>query len=95
MIIQKAKDIWLCQKHVSRKGVIFLQETHSVQKDEQVWTNQVGCGMGSMFFSHGKSEVRGDLTAFREGIKYKVTEKHIDTEGRYIVLRLHSLCITW
>ena len=27
------------KKHVSRKGVIFLQETHSVQKDEQVWTN--------------------------------------------------------
>ena len=41
-----------------------------------------------MFFSHGKSNARGALIAFREGIKYKVIEKYIDTEGRYIVLNL-------
>ena len=76
------------KKHVSGKGVIFLQETHSVQRDEQVWTNQFGCGTGSVFFSHGKSDARGILIAFRDGIKYKVIEKHIDTEGRYIVLNL-------
>ena len=76
------------KKHISRKGVIFLQETHSVQKDEQVWTNQFGCGTGSVFFLHGKSDARGVLIAFREGIKYKVIEKYIDTEGRYIVLNL-------
>ena len=28
------------------------------------------------------------LIAFRKGIKYKVIEKYIDTEGRYIVLNL-------
>ena len=53
-----------------------------------VWTNQFGSGTGSVFFSHGKSEARGVLIAFREGIKYKVIEKYIDTEGRYIVLNL-------
>ena len=41
-----------------------------------------------VFFSHGKSDDRGVLIAFREGIKYKVTEKHIDTEGRYVLLNL-------
>ena len=76
------------KKHVSRNGVIFLQETHSVQKDEQVWTNQFGCGTGSVFFSHGKSDARGVLIAFQEGKKYKVIEKYINTEGRYIVLNL-------
>ena len=76
------------KKHVSHKGVIFLQETHSVQKDEQVWTNQFGCDTGSVFFSHGKSDSRGVLIAFREGIKYNVIEKYIDTEGHYIVLNL-------
>ena len=41
-----------------------------------------------MFFSHGKSNARGGLIAFQEGIKYKVIEKYIDTEGHYIVLNL-------
>ena len=62
------------KKHVSREGVIYQQETYSVQNDEQVWTNQFGCGTGSVFFSHGKSDARGVLIAFREGIKYKVIE---------------------
>ena len=59
-----------------------------MQKDEQVSTNQSGCGTGSVFSSHGKSDTRGVLIAFREGIEYKVIEKYIDTEGRYIVLNL-------
>ena len=37
---------------------------------------------------HGKSDARGILIAFQEGIKCKVIEKYIDTEGRYIVLNL-------
>ena len=61
-----------------------------MQKDRQVWTNQFGCGTGSLLFSRGKSDARGILIAFREGIKYKVIEKYIDTEGRYIVLNLLS-----
>ena len=28
------------KKHVSRKGIVFLQETHSVRKDENLWTPQ-------------------------------------------------------
>ena len=28
------------EKHFSRRGIILLQETHSVQKDEKVLTNQ-------------------------------------------------------
>ena len=59
-----------------------------MQRDEQVWTNQFGCGTGSVFFSHGKSDARGILIAVREGIKYKVIEKYIDKEGRYIVLNM-------
>ena len=59
-----------------------------MQKDEQVWANQFGCGTGSVFFSHRKSDAGGTLIAFLEGIKYKVVEKYIDTEVRYIVLNL-------
>ena len=56
------------KRHVSHKGVIFLQETHSVQRDEQVRTNQFGCGPGSVFL-HGESDPRGVLIAFRGGLQ--------------------------
>ena len=29
------------KKQVSRKGTVFLQETHSVRKDENLWANQL------------------------------------------------------
>ena len=52
------------KKQVSCKRVVFLQETHSVQKDEKIWTNQFGCGQGSIVLSHGKSDARGVLVAW-------------------------------
>ena len=74
------------KKHVSRRGIVFLQETHSVRKDEKLWTNQFGCGVRSMIFSHGKSDARGVLIGFREAIKYKIKARYVDKNGRYIVL---------
>ena len=68
------------KKHVSRK------ETHSVRKDEMLWTNQFGCGDRSMIFSHRKSDARGVLIGFREAIKYKIKARYVDRNGRYIVL---------
>ena len=76
------------KKHVSRRGIILLEETHSVQKDEKVWTNQFGCGKGSVIFSHGKSDATGVLVAFREAVDYKINSQHVDNNGRYIVLNL-------
>ena len=76
------------KRHISCEGAIFLQETHSVQKDEHVWTNQFGCSNCSVFFSHRKSDARGTIIACWEGIKHKVIEKYTDTEGHYIVLNL-------
>ena len=48
-------------KHSSPKSIIFLQETHSTEKAESVWTNQWGCGRGSILFSHGTSGSKGVL----------------------------------
>ena len=49
-------------------------------------TNEYGCGQGSIVFSHGKSDARGFLVAFQEGLKYKVRAQYVDDNGRYIVL---------
>ena len=72
------------KKQMSLKGIIFLQETHIINKIEGLWTKQFRCGKGSIMFSHGKSDVRGALIAFREGLKYKIIAKHIDNNGRYM-----------
>ena len=76
------------KKRVSQRGIILLWETHSVQKDENVRTNQFGCGKRSVIFSYGKSDARGVLVAFREAVNYEIISQHVDNSGRYIVLNL-------
>ena len=49
-------------------------------------TNQFGCGQGSIAFFHSKSDARGVLVAFREGLKYKVSAQYVEDNGRYVVL---------
>ena len=44
-----------------------------MKKDEKVWTNQFGCGKGSVIFSL---------------CDYKINSQHVDNNGRYIVLNL-------
>ena len=53
-----------------------------------MWTNQFGCGKGSVIFSYGKSDVRGVLVAFQEAVDYKINSQHVDNDGSYIVLNL-------
>ena len=48
----------------------------------------IGCGKGSVIFSHGKSDARSVLVAFREAVDYKINSQHVDNNGRYIVLNL-------
>ena len=88
VILRNKKDFNYVKKHVSRRGIILLQEAHGVQKDEKVWTNQFGCGKGSVIFSHSKSIARGALVAFREVVNDKIISQHVHNNGRYIVLNL-------
>ena len=39
-----------------------------------------------LLYFYGKSDARGVLVAFREGLKYKVRAQYVDDTGRYIVL---------
>ena len=61
---KRRKTFKFLKKHASRKGIVFVQETDSLRKDETLWTNQFGCGDRSMIFSHGKSDARGVLIGF-------------------------------
>ena len=50
----KCRKVFNYMEKTSRKRITFLQETHSVLKDEKVWTDQFGCGKDTVIFSHGK-----------------------------------------
>ena len=41
-----------------------------------------------MFFAHGTSNSRGTLTAFREGLNYKVLSSHLNDNSRYVILKV-------
>ena len=56
--------------NTSKSVIIFVQET--VKSDEKIWTNQFGCGSGSIIFSHRKSDAQGVLISFCEVIHYQV-----------------------
>ena len=63
-----------------------MQETYSLKTCENTWTNQFGCGNNHTVFSHGISDSRGVLDAFREASDYKVINQYVDDGGRFTVL---------
>ena len=67
---KRRKVFHYLKQQISKSGIIFMQETHRVKSDEKIWTNHFGCGSGSIIFSHGKSDARGVLIAFREELNY-------------------------
>ena len=74
------------RKHTSSAGIVFLQETRSSEKNERLWANQWGCGRGAVIFSHGSSNARDVLIAFRESLDCKILSVTCDSSGRFIVI---------
>ena len=85
---KRRKVFHYLKQQISKSAITFMQETHTVKSDETLWTNQFGCGSGSIIFSHGKSDARGVLIAFHEELNYRVIMQHVDNNGRYIVLNV-------
>ena len=61
----------------------------AIEENEKVWLNQWGCGTGNIIFSHGASDSRGVLIAFREGLDIEIRTCICDKNGRYIILHAH------
>ena len=53
-----------------------------------MWTNQWSCGKDSAVFSHGTSNSKGVLIAFRESLNYRILSAQCDANGGYIILDL-------
>ena len=65
------------------KGVIMLQETHSVKKDEKTWSELANA---NCYFAHGTSESRGVATIISNEIDIKVNNVISDPDGRFLIL---------
>ena len=73
---------WLRSRH---NGITMLQETHSVQSDENKWASEWG---GDVFFSHGSRQSKGVaiLIPPKMGTKLQVSNVLTDNEGRILIL---------
>ena len=65
--------------------MLCLQETHSGEDDETVWTNEWG---GYIYFSHGSNNLRGVATLIKKDYCCKHSIVHTNMEGRAIIVRL-------
>ena len=64
--------------------IAFLQETHSTPDTEELWKKECDC---EVFFSHGTSQSCGVMVFFSKKLDIEVTEKIIDSDGRFILLK--------
>ena len=73
---------WLKNYH---NGITLLQETHSVEAVESLWTNEWG---GHILFSHGNNLSRGVAILFPKYLDYEVKNCVSDNFGRFLMLEL-------
>jgi exonuclease III len=66
-------------------GIIYLQETHSTEKNELKWKTEWG---GQVYFSHGTSGSKGVAILFSKKIKPIINEIIADPKGRYLILNI-------
>ena len=73
---------WLKTSHT---GITFLQESHSVESDEQKWQKEWG---GKIFYSHGEFNARGVAILIPPDLEnnFEYIGGHKDNAGRLIII---------
>ena len=74
------------KKHTTANAIAFLQETHSTETSETIWKAQWG---GEVRYSHGESDSRGVLIAFREGLSFQIENEIKDKNGCILILQVN------
>ena len=72
-------------KHRQNADFFILQETHSTKEVEKVWENEWG---GKAIFSHGTSASRGIAIFMSKETHSKISNIHVDDQGRLIICDL-------
>ena len=74
---KRLKLIQYFKEKIVSTGVLFLQEIHSSSNVEQKWKEDF---IGHVFFSHGKTNSCGVLTAYFEKETFNVKKKQQKTD---------------
>ena len=80
---ERLKLIQYFRGKVGSTGVLFLQKTHSNSKIKQKWEDEF---KGQVFFSHGKTNSCGVLTAYLGTETFFVNKQETDKKGRILIL---------
>ena len=74
-------------KNKNRRGIFFLQETHSSEENRQCWENEME-GVSNVFFNHGESNARGAAILFNN-VEFTVNSYYSDDDGRLQLLSIN------
>ena len=74
-----------CRKR--KADIIFLQETHSIEKTHTQWKNEWGA---EIITSHGSSNARGVAILIKNGFDCTIHQKILDPLGRFIIGRFYA-----
>ena len=77
---------WLQKFHNAKSKLIFLQETHTCDRNETQWKND--WTDFDVYCAHGDSGSRGVATIIPKSLDHEVVEIMRSTEGRYIALNI-------
>ena len=73
---------WLQSSH---QGITLLQETHSLERDENLWTKDWG---NKIIFSHGTRHSSGVAILLDKKYDYNISEVKKDTNGRFLLVNI-------
>ena len=76
------KLIEYLKNKLASNGELFLQETHSISNEENVWADDF---KDQVFSSHGTSNSRGVLIAYLGSQSFVVKNKRNDDTGRILI----------
>ena len=71
-----------------RGNIICLQETHSIEKDEQFWSSEWG---SKIIFAHGSSASAGVCVLIDKSTPFRVVKQFTDPNGRYVICEFESV----
>ena len=72
---------WLKNLHNGTNSIIFLQETHSIDKDIAKWEHEWG---SKIIMSHGTSNSRGVAILFPNCLNFAIKDYSFDINSRII-----------
>ena len=74
--------------HSKGYDIIFVQETHSTKRVENLWKSEFG---GKIYFSHGTSQARGVAILIRKNVNIDICDVERDADGRFLLVRTKYL----